>query len=101
MVKADARRGASAQGRMASSGRPRPRAGRRPDRTPRARRLRRWAILAVLFPVFFLVVIGIGVAAMYYRRMEFFKPPAVGALPAQVVAHVAAGPRAALPTPPA
>jgi len=47
----------------------------------RERRRRRWAVLAVLFPLFFLMVIGVGVAAMYYRRMEFFKPPAVGALP--------------------
>lgn len=35
-------------------------------------------MLAVLFPLFFLVVIGVGVAAMFYRHMEFFRPPPVG-----------------------
>jgi hypothetical protein len=44
----------------------------------RTRRRRRWAIVAVLFPLFFLMVILLGLAAMYYRHMEFFRPPAVG-----------------------
>jgi type II secretory pathway component PulK len=46
----------------------------------RLRKRRRAALIAVLFPLFFLVVIAIGVAAMYYRQMSFFKPAEVGAL---------------------
>jgi len=38
------------------------------------RRRRRWAIGAMLFPLFFFMVIAIGIAAMYYRRMEIFRP---------------------------
>jgi len=54
-----------------------------PDkRVSRAARRRLWVAFApVLFPLFFLVVIGIGVAAMYYRQMQFFKPAPLGAAP--------------------
>ena len=48
--------------------------------TPRRReaRRRRWTVLAVLFPLFFFVVIALGLVAMYFRHMEFFKPARVG-----------------------
>ncbi|SPE27566.1 exported hypothetical protein [Burkholderiales bacterium] len=38
------------------------------------RRRRRWAIGAMLFPLLFATVIAIGLAAMFYRRMEIFRP---------------------------
>ncbi len=38
------------------------------------RRRRRWAVVAVLFPLFFLLVIALGIAAMAWRHMEFFRP---------------------------
>lgn len=54
--------------------------GRSPSARPRdQRRMRRAALIAVLFPVFFLLVIAVGVAAMYYHQMAVFKPAAVGA----------------------
>ena len=43
-----------------------------------ARRRRRMALGAVLFPLFFLLVIGIGLAAMHFKRMDFFKPAPTG-----------------------
>jgi hypothetical protein len=39
-----------------------------------ARRRRRWAIGAMLFPLFFTTVIAIGLIAMLYRHMEIFRP---------------------------
>ena len=48
-----------------------------------ARRRRNWAIWALLFPLIFTAVIAIGLAAMFYRHMEIFRP-----------SHAAAGPPA-------
>jgi len=47
-----------------------------PSRAPggRERRRRNWTILAILFPLVFFLVIAIGLAAMYFKRMEFFRP---------------------------
>jgi len=39
-----------------------------------AKRRRKAALWALLFPLIFTTVIAIGLAAMYYRRMEFFRP---------------------------
>lgn len=46
-----------------------------------ARRRRNAALWALLFPLIFTTVIAIGLAAMYYRQMEFFRPSHAGALP--------------------
>ena len=39
-----------------------------------ARRRRQWALWALLFPLVFTTVIAIGLLAMFYKRMEFFRP---------------------------
>jgi len=39
-----------------------------------ARRRRRWAIGALVFPLIVATVIAIGLVAMFYRHMEFFRP---------------------------
>ena len=67
--------------------------GARPRRAARPRRRWRWALLGLLFPLLFFVVIAIGVAAMAFRHMEIFRPVERGALPA---APLAQAPGAAL-----
>ena len=54
----------------------------------REARRRRWTLLAVLFPLFFFLVIALGLAAMYFRHMEFFRPARVGAQPGSPLALV-------------
>jgi hypothetical protein len=39
-----------------------------------ARRQRHWALWALLFPLLFTTVIALGLIAMFYKRMEFFRP---------------------------
>ena len=39
-----------------------------------ARRQRHWALWALLFPLLFTTVIALGLMAMFYKRMEFFRP---------------------------
>ncbi|HXY21252.1 MAG TPA: hypothetical protein VEI29_01115 [Burkholderiaceae bacterium] len=39
-----------------------------------ARRRRHWALWALLFPLLFTTVIALGLIAMFYKRMEFFRP---------------------------
>jgi len=39
-----------------------------------ARRKRHWALWALLFPLLFTTVIALGLIAMFYKRMEFFRP---------------------------
>jgi len=39
-----------------------------------ARRRRRWALAAMLFPLLFATVIAVGLAAMFFKRMEIFRP---------------------------
>jgi len=44
----------------------------------RARRRRRWALLALLFPAIFFAVVAFGVASMFYGRMSIFRPAPAG-----------------------
>ena len=39
-----------------------------------ARRQRHWALWALLFPLLFTTLIALGLVAMFYKRMEFFRP---------------------------
>jgi hypothetical protein len=47
-------------------------------------RRRRWAIVAVCFPLFFFVVVAAGLLAMANRRMEWFRPAPASGMPAGV-----------------
>lgn len=40
---------------------------------PRRRR-ERWALAALLFPLFFTAVVGTGVYLMFHRQLGFFRP---------------------------
>ncbi len=60
----------------------------------REARRRRWTILALLFPLFFFLVIAFGLATMYFRQMEFFRPARVGMHPGPPPALALAGPAA-------
>lgn len=60
----------------------------------RSRRARRSAWIALLFPLIFFLVVAIGLFAMANRRMEFFKPPAVGAATAAPLAGARPAPAA-------
>ncbi len=57
----------------ASRASPGARAGRAHD-MQRARRRRRWTLLALLFPAIFFAVVAFGVASMFYGRMSIFRP---------------------------
>ena len=66
--------------------------GRRRDAADRTRKARgpvrlidgraadrhRWAIAALLFPLFFCAVVGVGVYLMFHRNLGYFKPPPSG-----------------------
>lgn len=56
-------------------------AGARERSLRQARRRRHWALWALLFPLIFTTVIAIGLAAMFYKRMEFFRPAHATAAP--------------------
>lgn len=63
------------------------RRGARLPRASRPRRKWRWAVLGLLFPLLFFLVIAVGVAAMAFRHMEIFRPTERGALPVVPTAH--------------
>ncbi len=56
----------------------------------RVRRRRRWALAALLFPLIFCAVVGVGVFLMFHRQMAFFRPAPAG-LAAPPAARVAGG----------
>jgi len=43
-----------------------------------ARQRHWWALAALLFPLLFCAVVGVGVFLMFHRQMAFFRPAPVG-----------------------
>jgi len=54
------------------------------------RRQSRWALWALVFPLFFLAIISMGVYFMFHRKMEFFRPGHESGLPDSTVQRTVA-----------